>query len=75
MPELKMSDLKNQKKATQSLTENRLVLRNDILLPKRPLSCIVGINRGLRNRPESPLFTKINPAIVSMPLPEHSEQF
>jgi len=61
--------------ATPSLTENRLVFRNDILLPKSPVSCIVVTNRGLRNGPESPLFTEINPATVSKPLPERTVQF
>ena len=38
------------------------VLRNDLLLPKRPFSCIVVFERGLRSSPESPLF---NQAIIT----------
>jgi hypothetical protein len=72
---LEMNETKNHKKTTVSLIENRFVLRNDILLPKNPLSCIVGTNRGLRSRPESPLFTKINPATLSKLLSERSVPF
>jgi len=72
---IEMSDLRNNKKAAPSLTENRLDFRNDILLPKSPVSCIVVYERGLRSGPESPLFTEINPATVSKPLPERSVQF
>jgi hypothetical protein len=70
-----MSDMKDHEKVTLSLTENRLDFRNDILLPKSPLSCIVVTNKGLRKGPETPLFNKINPATVSKPLTQHSAQF
>jgi len=40
--------------------ENSLVFRNGILLLKGPFFCIVVYERGLRSRPVSPLFSRIN---------------
>ncbi len=71
----RMSDMRSRKKAAQSLTENRIDFRNDILLPKSPFSCIVVTNRGLRVRSESPNFSAITPATVFKPLIQHSAQF
>jgi len=52
-----------------SLPENDLVLRNDLLLSKRPISRIVPTEWGMRRRPESPLFTRTHPVTGRMPQP------
>lgn len=48
--------------------ENDGPFRNDTLLPKSPVSCIVECERGLRTRPETPLLTSTIPATGCTPL-------
>jgi hypothetical protein len=48
---------KNDNAPTNPITENSLVFRNDILLPKSLFSGIVVSEKGLRVCPEVPLFT------------------
>jgi hypothetical protein len=49
------------------LSEDSNVLRNDILLPKIPVSCIVVGERGFSVCPDRPLFTRTNLATGSTP--------
>ncbi len=53
--------------ALSSLSENSDVLRNDILLPKISVSCIVVGERGFSVCPDWPLFTRTNLATSSTP--------
>jgi hypothetical protein len=68
IPGTDKTDMRDPGIMMPSLTENSFALRNDILLPKSPFSCIVVYERGLRICPESPLLNHTYPAAVSTPL-------
>ncbi len=58
-----------EKLPSASLPENDLVLSNDLLLSKRPISRIVLTEWGMRRRPESSLFTRTYPVTGRKPQP------
>jgi hypothetical protein len=51
------------------LPENDLVIRNDLILSKRPVSRIVLTEWGMRRCPESPLFIRTYPITGRTPQP------
>jgi hypothetical protein len=66
--------LERDKPTRFPIPENSLVLRNDILLPKSPDSCIFVKERGLRICPEVPLFTGTDLAKRLTPQSDRSDR-